>query len=138
MIHVNDGACIKCEEIMNKYAGFVNQLKEWFLFMQAKYPMFHTCDAGRGKREQELFLAKGASKARWGQSSHNYNAALDTFFLVDGKYSLDQKLYDSIAPEVPAFISWYGAPGAKFYERPHFEIKTWREMVGAGEIKLVE
>lgn len=138
MTHTNDGACKKCLDIMDKYPGINPQLKSWFLMAQAVYWNFHCADAGRGEYDQEAYFAKGASKARWGQSSHNYNAAIDTFFLVDGAYSLDKDLYNQLAAEIPDYISWYGAPDAKFYELPHFEITEWRKLVAAGEASLVE
>jgi hypothetical protein len=138
MSHVNNGACEKCIEIIEKYPGFNDQLKSWFLMMQAKTVNFHCANAGRGEIEQESYFQKGASKAHWGQSSHNYNCAIDTFFMVDGAYSLDKELFAEIAPEIPDYISWYGAPDAKFYELPHFEIKEWRKLMAAGEVNLVE
>lgn len=138
MSHVNNGACDKCAEIMNKFPKFNLQLKGWFLIVQAKHTNFHCADAGRGELDQEAYFAKGASKAHWGQSSHNYNCAMDTFFLVNGAYSLDKALYAEIAAEIPEYISWYGAPDAKFRELPHFEIREWRKLLIAGEISLVE
>lgn len=138
MSHINNGACEKCIQIINKYAGFNEDLKSWFLLTQANHPEFHCADAGRGKVEQELFYSKGASKAHFSQSSHNFNCAIDTFFLIDGAYSLDKKLFDIVSLEIPSHIKWYGAPDAVFYERPHYEIRNWCELVARGEAVLVE
>jgi hypothetical protein len=136
--HVNTGSCQKCLDIMNRYVGFNAQLKSWFCLVQAKHWSFHCADAGRGKVEQETYFARGASRAQYGQSSHNFNVGLDTFFLVEGEYSLDKKLYALISPEIPKHIVWYGAPGAKFYELPHFELADWRGLLIKGLVKLVE
>jgi len=132
MSHDNSGNCQHCEQIFNKYPGFYQPLKMWFKLIQSRFSNFHIADAGRGKIDQELYFHRGASRAHWGHSSHNYNAAIDTFWLVSGSYSLDESLYAQIAPEIPDFIQWYGAPGAAFYERPHFEYRAWKTL------KLVE
>ena len=138
MKHENDGACAKCQEIFDKYPGFYLPLRWWFSLVQLNNPAFHCAEAGRGKIEQEILFAKGRSRARWGQSAHNANIAFDSFFLVDGQYSLDRKLYESIEPEIPDFISWYGSPRASFPEVPHFECKGWKKLLAIGDVRLVE
>lgn len=123
---------------MNKYQNINQDLKNWFIIMQSRFKDFHCAEAGRGHIDQEAMFSKGASKAHWGQSSHNYNCALDCFFLVDNKYSLDEEKFKEIFPEIPEYISWYGAFGAKFYERPHYEIKAWRLLLAQGKLSLVQ
>lgn len=93
-------------------------------------------EAGRGKVRQELLYSSGASKAHYGESAHNYNCAVDTFFLINGKLSYDKLLYTKI--KIPDTIYWYGGPYAVFYERPHFEVKDWKDLKNSGSIKLVE
>jgi len=84
--HVNNGSCDKCEEIFDVYLGFYQPLKDWFLKTQAKVKDCHISQAGRGKADQEADFTAGKSKAHYGQSSHNYNAAVDIFQLTaDGK-----------------------------------------------------
>lgn len=117
-------ACEKCLAICNTYPGLSTDLKRWFFEQQKAVPSFHISEAGRGKVRQELLYSSGASKAHWGESAHNYNMAIDTFFLINGKLSYDKLLYAKL--KIPDTINWYGAPGSKFYERPHFEIKGWK------------
>ena len=79
------------------------------------------------------------SRARYGESAHNWNAALDTFIMEPGKDLYDREWYEKhFAPEVPDFLRWYGAPGSKFYERPHIEVRDWEKLAAKGELKLVE
>lgn len=137
-MHLNNGSCSKCREIAFKYAGFDQDLWNWFQMIQAKFPDFHMAEAGRGHIEQELAFNRGASHAHWGESAHNYNAAFDGFWLVNGKYSLDERLFDLIQPEIPSFIIWYGAPSAPFRERPHYQKFNWRELASKKVLKLVE
>ena len=138
MKHENDGACAKCQEIFDKYHGFYMPLREWFELMQLKYPEFHCAEAGRGKVAQTAFFVSGRSRAEYGKSAHNANAAIDTFFMVNGLYTLDQNRYDEVVKSLPDFIRWYGAPGSPFYERPHFEVLNWKSLLKQGDLELVE
>ena len=138
MKHLNDGACQHCLEIINRFPNFDAELLTWFLMVQAAFPDFHIAEAGRGRQLQDEDFAHGLSKASYGESAHNYNLAFDTFFLVDEKYSLDPKLYAALVPEIPDHIEWYGAQGAVFYERPHFEKRNWKYLRAQGLLKLVE
>lgn len=138
MKHDNSGACAHCLEILNKYPKFDEDLLEWFKSTQKTTPNFHAAEGGRGREAQETDFTHGASKAHYGESAHNFNAALDGFFIVKGKYNLDEELFRQVAIGLPSFIEWYGAVGAKFYERPHFEKCGWRELADAGLISLVE
>jgi hypothetical protein len=95
-MHSNSGNCLGCAKIFNKYDGFYEPLKDWFFKIQAKYPDFHACCAGRGQVDQEAFFAKGASDAHWLSSAHNFNSAVDTFFLIDGNACFDGHLYNKI------------------------------------------
>lgn len=136
--HENNGECERCLELLNVYPGFDLDLLGWFKMVQAKFFNFHISEGGRGRVEQESDFQRGASKAHFGESAHNYNCAFDTFFLVNGQYSLDEKLYAALQAEIPEFVNWYGSKGAVFYERPHFEKRNWKDLRIAGLIALVE
>jgi len=138
MTHSNNGSCQKCLAIFNQYPGFYKSLQDWFFSVQEKFPSFHIACAGRGQVDQEAAFARGASKAHWLQSSHNFNAAIDTWFQVNGQYRLDSNLYDQIVGLIDPTIDWYGAAGAVFPERPHFEVKGWKAMADGGQIFPVE
>jgi len=137
-MHINNGNCFQCDLISKKYPHFSVDLLNWFKLIQARIPEFHISEAGRGKIEQNLYFARRASLAKYGESAHNYNAAMDTFFLIDGEYNLDKENYDLLVPEIPNYIEWYGKPGSHFFELPHFEIKNWIALARAKKISLVE
>lgn len=138
-IHENNGRCLKCEIILRKFPGIYIPLETWFKRLQLKHPEAHISCAGRGEQEQTELLQRGASKASWGKSAHNYNAALDIFFLKDGSACYDAELYNTkLLPELNVMLRWYGMPGASFFELPHVEVEDWKLLVKAGQLKLVE
>ena len=138
MPHLNDGKCQKCAEIFDKYPGFYKPLRDWFNSKQSQNPDFHINCAGRGHVEQESDYARGATRAHFGQSAHNYNCAIDCWFLIDGQYNLDESRFKQIAIDLPGSIQWYGLPGAVFPERPHFELKNWSLQRLSLGLELVE
>lgn len=106
---------------------------------QAKHPEGHVSCAGRGYVDQEACFHKGASKAHYGESAHNYNCAIDTFVMLCGKTIYDAIWYrDVLAPTIPAFLSWYGAKGAPYFELPHIELRDWRRLRDSKVLSLVE
>jgi len=140
--HANDGKCSKCELIFNRYPGFHEGLKAWFVQLQASHPEAHISDAGRGKLAQEEYFKKGTSKAHYGQSSHNFGAGLDIFKLhINGAEWPKDWFNTVVKPAIDAHnaaadfkIKWYGAPGSAFYELPHCEVADWKTK----NLKLVE
>lgn len=131
--HLNTGSCQKCVEIFDRFPGFHLELRAWFIALQAVNKDAHISCAGRGRAEQEDCFTRGASKAHYGQSSHNYNAAIDIFRLTQaGGASWDKPWFEVvIGPAVHAAtiqLKWYGEPGATFYELPHVEIAAWRSL----------
>lgn len=132
----NAGTCPKCLQICNLFPGLNTELKRWFFEQQKIIPSFHVSEAGRGRNRQELLFSSGASNAHYEQSAHNYNCAIDTFFLVDGKLSYHKLLYAKL--KIPATLNWYGSPGSKFYERPHIEIRNWKDLKDQKLVTLVE
>lgn len=137
--HENTGRCLKCLQIINLYEGFNLRLKDWFINLQEKHPEVHTSCAGRGMADQESLLLKNATRARWMQSAHNYNAALDLFVIIKGEKTIYPAWWfqQVLAKNIPDWIEWYGKPGSKFFELPHVEIKGWKTALAKGEIKLV-
>jgi hypothetical protein len=141
MKHTNDGKCAKCKEIFDRYPGFNQVLRKWFIDFQAKHPEAHISCAGRGFDEQEAKKAGGKSEASYGQSAHNWNCAIDTFVQLPGKDIYDLDWYLNIfAPAVPYFLRWYGTKESAhdFYERPHIQLREWRGLRAQGLISLVE
>ncbi len=139
--HENNGACLKCASIMDRYPGLHADLRSWFLALQKRVPTAHVSCAGRGKADQEAALKAGASRAHWGGSAHNWNCALDVFELggADPKNLYELPWYtENLKPAITSALEWYGAPGAKFPELPHVELKGWRDLAKNGKLKLVE
>lgn len=138
--HENTGSCAKCKQIFDRYPGFHQQLRDWFKVLQKHVPTAHISTAGRGELDQEAAVRRGASRAHWGKSAHNWNCAMD-FFEMGGSSTdiYERKWFDKeLAPRIPDWIEWYGRPGASFPELPHCELKGWRQMAKDGKLHLVE
>lgn len=138
--HTNNGRCAKCHEIMDRYPGFYPPLRAWFVEAQAADPELHCSEAGRGKARQEECFKNKTSNAHYGESAHNYNAALDLFENGgDPKNIYEEKWFKQrLAPRLIDSIEWYGRPGSKFRELPHIELKGWEKLVEQGVLSLVE
>jgi hypothetical protein len=137
--HQNNGACPKCKEIFGKYHNFNPKVRSWFVIFQAAHPEAHISCAGRGHADQEIKRSEGLSKASYGQSAHNYNCAIDVFVSLSQKDIYDKKWFNEVlAPEIPYFLNWYGAPDSRFHELPHIELRDWRRLKATGMVSLVE
>lgn len=63
------------------------------------------------------------TKARGGQSMHNYGVAFDVAVMVNGKISWDERLYYGLKKYADAVgLEWGGV--WKFVDYPHFQIKS--------------
>lgn len=129
MIHPNNGNCPGCDKIFDRYIGFHDGLRKWFKEFQQKHPEAHIACAGRGEQDQEEAQLRGASKAKYGESAHNYNCAIDIFEQQGDKKNIyeEEWFIRVLAPEIPAWLEWYGASGAAFPELPHVQLKDWRK-----------
>jgi hypothetical protein len=137
--HTNGTQCEKCLEIFNLYPGAYSPLVGWFMGLQLIVNDAHISECGRGIEKQKLYYKTGASRAKYGQSAHNWNAAIDIFQLKGGKAVYNRKWYEKqICARMEIWIKWYGEPGSKFPELPHFEVCNWRELAKSGELGLVE
>ena len=86
----------------------------------------------RGEDEQNALFVRGHSKARFGQSPHNYGMAVD---IIHGTkaYDLDRKAWSllghigkeiSVQAGIP--VTWGG--DWKFYDPAHWELKNWKAL----------
>lgn len=140
IMHINNGHCPKCVLLFNKYQGFHEGLRLWFIDLQNRHPDAHISCAGRGEELQNTYFDRGRTRAKYGESAHNYNMALDLFRLVHGGMaSFDSNWFKTIIyDEVTRFnkedvhhdfkLLWYGFPNAPYYELPHIEVLGWRTM----------
>jgi len=138
--HENSGHCARCQLILDRYPGFNKELREWFEGFQKDHPEGHLSCAGRGHDEQEVLFHRKASKARWTQSAHNWNAALDIFCLIPDNGDIYDRVwfYQVLGPCIPTQFSWYGRANAKFPEMPHIELGGWEAYALRKEISIVE
>lgn len=89
--------------------------------------------------DQEEMVIKGASRAHYGQSAHNYNAAIDIFETATmGNIYSREWFRDVLAPNIPDWIEWYGRHDAVFFELPHLQLKDWKDRIAKGALALVE
>ena len=137
--HTNDRQCKRCLELLEAYPGFYQPLREWFTGMQGVHPEMHLSCAGRGRAAQEAAVSSGASRAHYGDSAHNANAAIDIFVQLHLTNPYDEEWFAQVlANNIPLWLEWYGVPGSEFFELPHLQLKTWREELAAGNLKLVD
>lgn len=138
--HINSGNCEKCASIFDSYADFHTGLRDWFLNFQSQNPEAHISAAGRGKADQEADFEAGRSNAHWGQSPHNFNAAVDVFKLLQTGASWDRQWFTNVmAPDARgAGFVWGGDWRGKLGDYPHVEVADWKELVAKGILKLVE
>lgn len=137
--HQNSGSCPGCLILFKKYPDFWVPLQEWFFDLQSKYPSTHVSCAGRGKEEQERAFQLKVSNAHWTRSSHNWNAAIDIFFMDGGTTCYDPEMYRLIVePALTSQLLWYGRNDAPFRELPHVEVAGWYGLAKNGILKLVE
>lgn len=138
--HANNGNCLKCEWVFSRYPGFYQPLKDWFKSFQSRHQEAHISCAGRGELDQEAAVINKVSRAHWGESAHNYNAAIDLFELRDGSTNIYERDWfeNILKPELQPFLNWYGAPGSPYNELPHVELKDWRNLVRVGALSLVD
>lgn len=111
---------------------------------------FKVLDSTRGRADQERAFAGGKSKARFGQSAHNYIPAI-AFDLFPAPYDWDNrgaftalsKVIMRIAKEKGIPLRWGGdwnMDGDKTktdaWDMPHYELHPWRDW--AKKSKLFE
>lgn len=139
MSHQSNGACEKCQEIFDVYPGFHADLRAWFTAFQALHPEAHISCAGRGKADQENLFLRKATLAHYGQSAHNYNAAIDVFALITGEKTIypEDWFLKVLGPSIPSWLVW-GHTWVKFPEMPHIEVEGWEHLANISFIQIVE
>jgi len=85
--------------------------------------------------EQATLYAQGrtapgkiVTKAKPGQSAHNWGLAIDVVPVVNGKPCWEDN--NPIWQEIGKIgfargMEWYGVPGSAFHELPHFQMPNW-------------
>lgn len=97
-----------------------------------KVPMF-AHSIVRGENEQNAAFAHGNSKARYGQSPHNFGCAVD---IVHGRvaWALSKKQWDiighlgkSVAKSHNLKVTW-GGDFKSLYDPAHWELTQWKTL----------
>lgn len=98
-----------------------------------------TCTLRTGA-EQTALYAQGrtapghiVTRAKAGQSAHNYGLAIDVVPMVNGKpdWSGADPVWQTMGKlGQAAGLTWLGAHGSSFPEDPHFELPDWRSVAG--------
>ena len=94
----------------------------------------------RGKEEQEEAYRKGNSRAKFGQSPHNFNPARAVDIIPypvpmkNNQWDNNSKEWDEqaelflkIAKEKGIKITW-GGNFTRLVDKPHFELTNWKQM----------
>lgn len=141
-IHRNNGDCEKCDSIFAKYGGFHRGLRDWFKYVQSMHIDAHIYEAGRGRMTQESYKKTGRSRAGWGESAHNFNAAIDIFRQIGHSADFSKKWFNEVVGKniedhnrhSDFKLKWYGEKGSSFFELPHVEVSDWKLL----NLRLVE
>ncbi len=100
-------------------------------FRKLRVPLFAHCVV-RGEDEQNSLFVRGLSKARAGQSPHNYGLAVD---IVHGTraWDLSRQQWDlighvghEVAAQLGVSVEWGG--DWSFYDPAHWELANWRDV----------
>ncbi len=136
--HENKLNCLKCTELLIKYNGCHQTIYNFVHTLRSSDNTAHISCGPRGRVDQEIYFQRGATRAHYGQSAHNYGAAVDIFRIDElGKLSYDKawfnqvvgtevRLHNDHSTKEP--LTWYGKKGSKFYELPHVELTNWKKM----------
>lgn len=108
---------------------------------------FTILDAQRGRAAQEYAFRQGRSKARFGQSAHNWSPAVALDIVpypidFDNKQrfiDLAQKLILPLAKEMNIPIRWGGDWNmdgniSDGWDFPHYELHPWREFAKSSKL----
>ncbi len=138
-MHVNSSLCQACIDILHKYQTPQPYLLEWALSFRQQHTEAHISQCGRGRADQEADFAKGASKAHFGESPHNYNAAVDWFRLtLSGGASFDAPWFRGLFATLNDPKLTWGGTFTTLHDLPHIEWRQWREDAQTGLLRLVE
>lgn len=126
MRHTNTDVCTRCEAILKDAHP---DLQAFAAEVRREHPDAHVSWSYRGEKDQNAAFASGVSKARFGESPHNYRPALaiDWFRLTHtGAEWKANWFMDVIVPAARAAGLVSGADFPKFRDLPHVELKDWR------------
>lgn len=122
--HLNKAVCESCNL---KLVGVDPRLAAFALEFRKANPDAHISWGLRGRKDQEDAFNRGHSKARFGQSPHNYGLALDFFRLTLNGADFTLSWYqEKLRPAAEAAGLVSGGAWAKFKDWPHVEVADWK------------
>lgn len=135
---VNSGA-FRARAISAPYTGVHPELlqfsKAFLADLKARGWPFYAHEYLRDRKAQDDAFKRGVSKAKFGQSAHNYGMAVDIvhygrFWLLDPKeWALLGLIGKDVAKRRNIKITWGG--DWKFYDPAHWELTDWKERIPA-------
>lgn len=114
--------------------------------MLGGYQAFIT-DGYRSNEEQNQLYAQGRSipgnivtNAKAGESPHNYGLAIDIAFRPDGsnKAEWNTEMYQKIQTLANELGLTWGGSWTGFTDKPHYELKNWRDIISRKEKPMPE
>lgn len=125
--HADEADCQLCDEIVSRCS---ESIRKWFAHERTQDPALHASAGYRGKEEQEEAFRRGASKAQFGQSPHNYfpSRAVDVWFNERGRAVWDSLKLQEMAERLPAELEW-GGYWKELVDAPHFQEREWKTVV---------
>ena len=115
------------------------ELKEWWTVNGDGSRMIVT-QTTRACDLQELYYQQGKSKARCGQSLHNYEPSLAidiAFARSNGTLNWNKKLFAKAGKEAERMGFVWGGSWKSFYDGVHFQLPMTWQQAKAGEIVKV-
>jgi peptidoglycan L-alanyl-D-glutamate endopeptidase CwlK len=130
MKHRNTPTCPRCEATLRDAAP---ELQEFARSVRHSDPEAHVSWAYRGKQDQEEALARGTTRAKFGDSPHNYLPALavDFFRITPNGLAEWNAEWLKARLAIPARASnlVYGGDWKNFKDWPHVEVADWKSKV---------
>lgn len=109
--------------------GVDPRLADFALAFRQANPDAHISWGFRGRVDQEAAFNRGHSKARYGQSPHNYGLAIDFFRLTLNGPDWTLSWYqEKLRPAAEAAGLVSGGSWAKFKDWPHVEVADWKNV----------
>ncbi len=131
MKHINNGNCERCAHILKDAC---QELVDFASKFQKQEPSGHVSCAYRNEVDQNHAFDRGHSKARFGESPHNFkpSLAIDFFRLTQaGGASFDRPWFIAVLmPAVRAAGLVSGGDFKSFKDYPHVEVKDWKSKRG--------
>jgi peptidoglycan L-alanyl-D-glutamate endopeptidase CwlK len=126
--HTNTPDCALCSQKLTQVDSVLQEFTRKF---RSKNLNAHISWGYRGKEDQEKFLKLGTTKAKFGESPHNFGLALDFFTIAStGQADWSKEFFENIlAPAAKEADLEWGGSWKSLKDMPHVEIKNWKSKI---------